>query len=142
MLERAYAEKAGLGYIGRNGLLISRQFGSWIFLSEIITTLELLPDDPKAIKHGTCGTCKKCIDACPTGAIVEDRVVDSTRCISYLTIERPSVLQEELIAKTGDRIFGCDVCQEVCPHPESAGDADAGGFPFTYCQYAAHTDET
>src|SRR5213594_1066353 len=112
MLERDLAQRAGLGFIGKHTNLISRQLGNWIFLAEIITTLELAADAPE---RNRCGCCTRCITACPTQAITAPFQLDARRCISYLTIELKGSIPVELRPAIGNRIFGCDDCLAVCP---------------------------
>ncbi len=110
--ERAWAAKSGIGWIGKNSLLLNRSMGSFFFLAEIISDLELIPDGP--IKD-YCGTCTSCIDACPTDAIPQPYVVDASKCISYLTIELKDEIPHEFEGQFEDWVFGCDICQDVCP---------------------------
>jgi len=112
VMERQWAARSGLGWLGKNTLLLNRQMGSFFFLAELICDLNLIPDQP--IKD-YCGTCTKCIDACPTQAIVGDGVLDASKCISYLTIELRDEIPGEFQGKMEDWIFGCDICQDVCP---------------------------
>lgn len=125
VLERGWAARAGLGFLGKNGMLISRQHGNWLFLAAILTRLDIEPDEPLRRKPPApdgrepagllCGKCTRCSDACPTQAIPAPGVVDARRCISYQTIENKGIIPRELRAGIGDRIYGCDVCLEVCP---------------------------
>lgn len=113
VMERQWAQKAGLGWLGKNSLLLNRQMGSFFFLAELIIDLEVAPDTPLAKDY--CGTCTACIDACPTDAIVDNGVVDGSRCISYLTIELKDAIPSEFKGKMENWAFGCDICQDVCP---------------------------
>ena len=135
MIDRAVAQRSGLGWYGKNTNILTREWGSWLFLAEIVTALDIEPDAPIA---ASCGHCRACLDACPTNAFPAPGVLDATRCISYLTIEHRGAIPLEFRPMIGNLIYGCDICQEVCPvnhvverrlrtrgelGPESAGEA-------------------
>jgi epoxyqueuosine reductase len=125
IVERVYAKYAGIGWIGKNTCIINQKMGSWVFLGVILTSLELEPDLPAPDR---CGTCTRCIDACPTDALVAPYQLDSNRCISYLTIEKRGAIAEEMRAGMGQQVFGCDICQDVCPWNRKSPATGAGEF--------------
>lgn len=147
VLDKAWARKAGLGWVGKNSNLLNRNSGSFFFLAELILDLELAPDIAPARDH--CGTCTRCIDACPTQAIVGPYLVDGSRCISYLTIELKNEIPHEFRGKMDNWMFGCDVCQDVCPwnrfsivHAEPAFTPQEELLGFTRADWEEMTEET
>ena len=120
MLDRAAAFRSGLGWFGKNTNILTSSHGSWVFLGQVVTNLDLSPDQPLA---KSCGTCTLCIEACPTGAIIEPYVLDNPRCISHLTIENRAAIPTEFRAAMDDWVFGCDICQDVCPVNRKAAPA-------------------
>ncbi len=128
VMEKAWAQRAGLGWIGKHSNLVSARYGSWLLLGEVLTTADLEPDEPGA---DLCGTCTLCMKACPTGAISEPYVVDARRCISYLTIEQRGQVPAEFQPALGNHIFGCDDCLDVCPYNHQATATDEPAFRAT-----------
>jgi epoxyqueuosine reductase len=135
--ERAFAVRAGLGFIGKNTLLLHPDHGSWFLIGILLTSLKLPVDQPVQNPAASCGSCRKCLDACPTGAFDDAYRLDPRKCISYLTIEQKDTIPDTFAGKLDDRVFGCDVCQEACPFnsepltrlmPELAADAGAGPY--------------
>jgi epoxyqueuosine reductase len=139
IMERTYAAAAGLGFIGKNGMLITWMQGSFTLLASIVTTAPLEPDSPR---EGTCGQCTRCLDACPTQAFIRPGLLDARRCISYLTIEKKTPLLPEEQAATGPWAFGCDICQEVCPYNKAPEPAAMPEFTPGTIVHAAEPRET
>jgi epoxyqueuosine reductase len=125
IVERVYAKYAGIGWIGKNTCIINQKLGSWLFLGVILTSIELAPDLPAPDR---CGTCTRCVDACPTEALIAPYQLDSNSCISYLTIEKRGSITEDLRAGMGHEVFGCDICQDVCPWNRKAPATSAPEF--------------
>lgn len=130
--EKAWAQAAGLGWIGKNGLLIHEKFGSWLLLGALVTTLPLEPDAPHADR---CGDCRACIPACPTDAIREGRLIDARACLAFYTIEHRGPIPRALAERAGERVFGCDACQDACPWNRRA-------LPGTLVQLQARPEQT
>lgn len=129
LAERWYTERTGIGFTGRNTLLINGSLGSWFVIGEILSTRHFEPSEEAMGRHGACpSSCRRCIDVCPTGALYDDRRIDASRCISYLTIEHDGIIPEELRPRMGGWIFGCDLCQEVCPLNLRAQPTTVAGF--------------
>ena len=125
LVERVYAKYAGIGWIGKNTCILNQQQGSWLFLGVILTSIELTPDLPAPDR---CGSCTRCIEACPTDAFIGPYQLDATRCISYLTIEKRGSIPEDMREGMGRHVFGCDICQDVCPWNRKAPASEAGEF--------------
>ena len=125
VVERVYAKYAGVGWIGKNTCILNQKMGSWLFLGVILTSLELEPDLPAPDR---CGSCTRCIEACPTDALIAPYQLDSNRCISYMTIEKRGAIREDLRAEMGRHVFGCDICQDVCPWNRKAPATAAAEF--------------
>jgi len=148
VLERSWAQRSGVGWIGKNGNLITKQGGSFFFIATLITDLELVYDDPFA--KDFCGSCTKCIDVCPTEAILPNKVVNGSKCISYFTIElKDSIIPGEMKGKFDDWAFGCDICQDVCPWNRFSKETEEPNFTplpellnLTTKEWEAMTEET
>jgi len=125
LVERVYAKYAGVGWIGKNTCILNQKLGSWLFLGVILTSLELEPDLPAPDR---CGSCTRCIEACPTDALIAPYQLDSNKCISYLTIEKRGAVPEEMCDGIGRHVFGCDICQDVCPWNRKAPSTSAAEF--------------